>query len=252
MSPDWSPLDTELAIWQRSGLTLPLWWRDDDAIAPTNALGRLTQLSRSLNLPVHLAVIPHDATPALAQFVGAEELLVPVVHGWAHQNHAPVGEKKSEFRLHRPITAIQNDAKSGLVALTELFGKQLCPMFVPPWNRIAPEVVLGWPTLGFHILSTVKPRKAAWAAPGLAQVNTHLDPIDWRGTRRLLPADILIQRTLTLLRDRREGRADNSEPFGILTHHLDHDEEIWSFIQALLSRLLEGSGKAWAAPQRVA
>ena len=31
----------ELAQWRSEELTLPIWWRDDDAIAPTPALERL-------------------------------------------------------------------------------------------------------------------------------------------------------------------------------------------------------------------
>jgi hypothetical protein len=38
MTPDWTALDAELAAWDQAGLTLPLWWRDDDAVKPTPAL----------------------------------------------------------------------------------------------------------------------------------------------------------------------------------------------------------------------
>lgn len=85
-------------------------------------------------------------------------------------------------------------------------------------------------------------------APGLEQINTHLDPIDWRGTRGLVAPDKLVAQTTDLLRDRREGRTDNAEPFGILTHHLVHDPDIWIFTEALLRRLLDGPGFVWALP----
>ena len=61
MTPDWTPLETELARWSAQGRTLPLWWRDDDAVAETPALRKLTELSERLGLPVHLAVIPAAA-----------------------------------------------------------------------------------------------------------------------------------------------------------------------------------------------
>ena len=69
-------------------------------------------------------------------------------------------------------------------------------------------------------------------------MNTHLDPIDWRGTRGLVAPDQLVARTVDLLRDRRLARADNAEPFGYLTHHLVHDDAIWDFTASLISRLL--------------
>ncbi|MGI9369442.1 MAG: polysaccharide deacetylase family protein [Ruegeria sp.] len=248
MRPNWTPLDHELARWGETGLRLPLWWRDDDAVTPTPELRQLSALSANLSIPVHLAVIPHDADAALASYVKDTNALIPVVHGWAHRNHAPNGEKKSEFRLHRPIEQVASDAKAGFSRLSDLFGDRLRPMFVPPWNRIAPEVCPHLSDIGFRVLSTATPRQSRMAAPGLEQINTHIDPIDWRGTRSLVPADALIRQTTDLLRDRREGRADNSEPFGLLTHHLVHDQDIWNFTKGFLRRLLNGPTDIWTAP----
>ncbi len=249
MTFDWRPLETELQYWSDQGLSLPLWWRDDDAVAPTPQLDRLTALSEQLDLPVHLAVIPRDAAVDLAEYVGKQKSLVPVVHGWAHENHATAGEKKAEFQLHRPIDAMVADAQAGFVRLRELFGEELRPMFVPPWNRIAPEVMVNLPNLGFRYLSTSTPRQTRWAAQGLEQVNTHLDPVDWRATGGLIAPETLIAKSVGLLQDRREGRADNTEPFGVLTHHLVHDQDIWAFTENLLRVLLEGPGHAWTAPK---
>ncbi|NOD30903.1 polysaccharide deacetylase family protein [Ruegeria atlantica] len=249
MNPDWRPLDVELNHWRAESLPLPVWWRDDDAIAPTPQLDRLSELADKLGLPVHLAVIPRDATPALAEYVAARASLVPVVHGWAHTNHAPRGEKKAEFRLDRPLDVMVTDAQAGMARLRSVFGDNMRQMFVPPWNRIAPEMAKQLPKLGYCILSTATPRKSRLAAPGLEQINTHLDPIDWRGSRGLISPEALIAQTVGLLRDRREGRSDNTEPFGILTHHLVHDRGIWAFTEALLNKLLSGPATAWIAPK---
>lgn len=249
MSFNWRPLQDELQLWQREGLRLPVWWRDDDAITVTPQLEQLTEMANALGLAVHLAVIPRDAEPLLAQYAAANPMLVPVVHGWAHQNHAPTPEKKSEFGLHRAKADIANEASEGLSRLHGMFKSGLCPMFVPPWNRIAPEVIATLPAHGYRILSTATPRKARMAAPGLEKVNTHLDPIDWHGTRGLADPDALIGQTAALLKDRRKGRTDNTEPFGVLTHHLVHDDDIWTFTQRLLTRLLDGPGFAWSAPE---
>ena len=248
MTPDWTPLETELARWSAQGRTLPLWWRDDDAVAETPALRKLTELSERLGLPVHLAVIPAAAEESLAEAVSRTPTLVPLVHGWSHRNHAPEGEKKAEFGAHRPLEARVQDAARGLARLRALFGARLRPVFVPPWNRIAPDMAAALPALGYIALSGFTPRRAPLAAPGLAQVNCHLDPIDWRGSRSLRDPDLLISGMATQLADRREGRADAAEPFGMLTHHLAHDAAIWAFTEALLSRLMAGPVQAWTAP----
>lgn len=245
ITPDWTDLDLELSSWEAQGLKLPLWWRDDDAIAPSQNLDRLTALSQKLRLPVHLAVIPREATPALADYIGQHPDLIPTVHGWAHQNHAPKGEKKCEFGPQRPIDDALAEIEQGLTRLQDLFGPALQPIFVPPWNRIAPALLPWLAGAGFAALSTFKPRAQAKAAPGLAQINTHLDPIDWKGSRSLVVPDQLVSQLATQLRDRREGRADNSEPYGILTHHLVHDTAIWNFTEALIARLMQGPAQVW-------
>lgn len=247
MRPDWTPLDDEFALWDAAGMALPIWWRDDDATAPSAALDRLSDLAATLDLPVHLAVIPAGAGTALGERLRDRAHLIVLVHGWAHLNHAPAGEKKAEFGAHRPLAAMIGEAGRGLARLGDLFGPRLAPVLVPPWNRIAPELIPALPGLGYLALSDFTPRKAALAAPGLARINTHLDPIAWRGGRGLVAPDILIAQITRQLAGRRLGRADNTEPYGILTHHLVHDDTIWAFTEALLRRLLAGPGRRWNA-----
>ena len=251
MTPDWSELDRELAEWQEAGMILPLWWRDDDAMSHSTELERLAALAEELDLPVHLAVIPQGVTPDLSRFVADHPLLIPVVHGWAHQNHAPAGEKKAEFGAHRPLEELLDDAERAFAALKDTFGASLRPMFVPPWNRIAPEMLTWLAGAGYTAVSTFTPRKAAKPASGLLRVNTHLDPIDWKASRSLLPPDQLIAQVARQLRDRRLGEADNAEPYGLLTHHLVHDEAIWAFTAALAKRLLDGPAEAWIYDERM-
>lgn len=245
MTADWTPLDAELARWTRDRLVLPLWWRDDDAVAPTAALDRLAVLAEGLGLPVHLAVIPAPADAALARAVAAHPGLVPVVHGWAHLNHAPAGARKAEFGAHRPAAEMLDEAARGLSRLAGMFGARLVPMFVPPWNRIDPDLVPRLAGAGYGVLSTFTPRAASWAAPGLTRINTHLDPIAWKAGGGLAAPQALIAQLTRQLADRRAGRADNGEPYGILTHHRVHDAEIWAFVEALLARLAAGPARRW-------
>lgn len=247
MKIDWGPLQREMDAWREAGRVIPLWWRDDDAIEVTPHLQHLQALAASFDMPVHLAVIPSDATPALAGYVDQHSQIVPVVHGLSHTNHAPEGEKKAEFGAHRDPSALNADCTSALNRLSTLFADRLCPMFVPPWNRIAPDLLAALPGLGYQAVSTFTPRTAAFAAPGLRRINTHLDPIDWRGTRSLVAPETLVAQIVRQLRDRRLGHADSDEPYGILTHHLVHDAAIWQFTTELLDRLSHGPVEFWSA-----
>merc|ERR1711969_541138 len=103
------------------------------------------------------------------------------------------------------------------------------------------------PEQRFSTISTFTPRKDAEAAPGLRRINTHLDPIDWRGSRSLVAPDRLIAQFAADLADRREGRADAAEPYGLLTHHLVHDAAIWRFVADLLTRLSRAPLTLWDA-----
>ncbi|WP_425044576.1 polysaccharide deacetylase family protein [Primorskyibacter sp. S87] len=250
MTFDLSPLERELEAWHRAELTLPIWWRDDDAVDRTLQLDQLISLSDRVGLPVHLAVIPRDARQELADRL--PDHMIPVVHGWAHFSHAPKDEKKAEFGPHRSPEAMLNDAHTGIARLRDLFGKALCPIFVPPWNRISHDILPGLGNLGFRAVSTFTPRNTPVAAPDLLQINTHLDPIDWRGSRSLADPAHLVEQLVLQLQDRRYGRADNDEPYGLLTHHLVHDQQIWAFSEAVLERLMAGPVRPWALPSTAA
>jgi hypothetical protein len=239
----WQPLRDELELWRDAGLTLPFWWRDDDAIEPTPQLETLINIATDCNMPVHLAVIPKFATPALAERLSSAPLTIPIIHGWAHENHAPADRKKAEFGAARAIEDSAGDAILGLQRLTDLFGDQLQSVFVPPWNRITPALGEHLVAIGYDVLSTFQPRKARFAAPNLLQINTHIDPINWRGDRSLVPPDTLVAQTVTLLQDRRLEHTDNAEPLGLLTHHLVHDDVIWTFVKQFLTIMLEGPVK---------
>lgn len=241
MSVDWSPLEHELRQWR--GRRLPLWWRDDDAVAPTDALEQLVALARSSGLPVHVAVIPSRMQ---ADLTLPPDATVPVVHGWAHDNHAPVGQKKCEFGTNRPLDERLDEARRGLARMRTAM--PVAPMFVPPWNRMGDDMNDGLAEAGYMMVSGFTPRRSAMAAPGLMRINTHLDPIHWRGDRGLVPPDRLIAQLVSDLADRRDGRRDRDEPYGLLTHHLVHDTAIWDFTRDLIRRLMDGPVDLWSAP----
>ena len=118
-------------------------------------------------------------------------------------------------------------------------------MLVPPWNRIGERVLARLPELGFSGISTMRVRRRAHPAPGLLQVNAHLDPVNWRHRRGfigLYPAvAILVQH----LAARRSGYRDMAEPSGILSHHLAQNEAVWRFLDDLLTLLCEHPAVRW-------
>ena len=91
----------------------------------------------------------------------------------------------------------------GWQRLKLLFGQRALPVFTPPWNRIAPAVVTALPAAGLAAISTYRPRLEKHAAPGLLQVNAHIDPIDWR-KGRLLDPDAIAAGTAARLAARRQ------------------------------------------------
>ncbi len=249
MTTNWQPLKTELAIWRSDGLQLPLWWRDDDAIAPSSQLDRLATLASSTGVPVHLAIIPDATTQALADLLNDGPVFLPVVHGFAHKNHAPGGMKKSEFDASRPREKLRADICTGLARMRTLFGARLTPTFVPPWNRFASEHLSELTRAGYRAISTFNPRSNRFATGALEQINTHIDPIDWHGSRSLHAPEFLIDHTVALLKNRRLGKQDNSEPLGLVAHHRVHDPAIWDFAAGFIETLLTGPAHVWTAAE---
>jgi hypothetical protein len=249
MNAGWEALDRELDAWAASGRRATLWWRDDDAVAPGPALDRLLGIAAQRRIPLALAVIPVPATPALAARLAAAGPDVAVLqHGFAHRSHAGAGEKKAELGAQRPDEEVLDELRRGGALLRALFegGRvAILPVLVPPWNRIAPPVVAGLRAAGFAGLSTYGPRAARGAAPGVLQVNTHADIVDWRGTRGFVGEAAALGLIAGHLAARREGSADAEEPTGIMTHHLVHDDACWSFLTALTARLAAHPGAVW-------
>lgn len=238
----------ELQRWRIEGLVLPIWWRDDDAVRPRPELDRLLALAAKFAAPIHLAVIPEPATPELTRHLDATSDVFVLVHGWKHANHAPPDQKKAEFGLHRAPDVMLGEIVAGRRKLTDLFGERALPVFTPPWNRIAADLVDNLAAAGFTALSTFTPRAAAFAAPGLLQVNTHLDPVGWKQGGGLLDLSLLDAQLARELAARRLGKADNAEPYGILTHHLVQDEATWAFTERLLDKLASSGSVRWTPP----
>ena len=245
----WQGLRVELDGWAALGRTATLWWRDDDATAPTPELTRLLALQAQHNVPLALAVIPQDATDELARQLDrqAERTIAPVVlqHGYAHQNHAASGEKSMELGGHRPTSYILAELATGQQRLQKFPGS--LPVLVPPWNRLAPHLLPLLPEIGFAGISAFGPRGEQPRLTGLARTNAHIDIIDWRGGRGFIGTATAIERLVINLHRRRSGLSDGDEPTGLLTHHLDHTPAHWDFIDQLLRHTLSHPAARWVS-----
>jgi hypothetical protein len=222
----WQPLRDELDRWADAGLKARLWLRDDDAIEPTDALSRLHELAIEHAIPATIAAIPARTGEALAQYAGGSHTISIAVHGWSHTNHAPEGEKKQELGPHRPIEAICSELSVGFHRLKALFADQFLPVLVPPWNRIDRSLLPNLPSIGFAALSAFG-RKTYDEIP---TINTHVDLIDWHGSRRCADHSQLIERVAAELI---ASRLSERYAVGLLTHHRMHDEMAWAFVQNL-------------------
>ncbi len=229
----WAALKAELDIWRSAGRTASFWWRDDDAIAGTDALDRLLTLSD--DAPIALAVIPGRAEGALAERLASSPAVTVLQHGWRHVNHAPSGERKSELGAHRPLSQRLDDIRLGHERLRSLFGPRALGVLVPPWNRIAPDLIPHLPEAGIHGLSVTGARQAEAPADRVGAVNVHADLIDWRGSRGFVGETTALGLVLRHLRHRFLGTADPAEPTGILTHHLVQDAATDAFLRRLIA-----------------
>jgi len=235
----WQALDRELGEWRATGRAADLWWRDDDAVDVGPALDRLLEIHKATGMPLALAVVPSQATPALAERLTSTPGVDVLQHGYCHANHAPPTEKKIELGLHRPAMLVLGELGTGWLALERLFGQRALGVMVPPWNRIAPVLVPTLPEIGYRGLSTFGPRKRAEPVRGLRQVNTHVDLIDWKGGGGFVGEDAALAALVeTLVR----SRAGSGEPVGLLSHHLAMDGGAWDFLRSFVERVTTTPG----------
>ena len=236
----WRVLDAELARWRDAGRTADFWWRDDDAAKPSAPLTRLLDVSQRSAVPLALAVVPLEAVPELFSGLKASVLM----HGTDHVNRAARGEKKTEFAAAEPEDEAIARLAAARARLAKHAGARFLPLLAPPWNRFKRSLAAHLPDAGLRGLSGYGARDSAHAAAGVAQANTHVDIIDWRGTRRFVGEEAALRAAAGHLAARRSGKADAAEPTGWLTHHALHDDAVWRFLEQLFERT-SARGARW-------
>lgn len=242
----WSDLIREFDAWVESGRTATLWWRDDDAVAPTAQLARLLELSaQDGGPPLCLAVIPALARPELSDAIADHRAISVLQHGYAHVNHAPADQKKAELGDHRPLAQILQELAAGRERIAACFGSAALPVLVPPWNRISQSVTAALKECGLCHLSTYGARKNPRPTPAIRLANTHIDIMDWHDGRRFLGEAAALELAVRHLAARRQGSVDPEEATGLLTHHLVHDATAWRFVGDFVKRTLAHPAARW-------
>jgi len=253
----WEALTRELDLWMEDGRTATFWWRDDDAADHTQALEHLLELQATLDVPLALAVVPAQATPALQTRLQPSAQVAVLQHGYAHTNFADPADTKArkiELDDSRPAAYVIGDLATGMQALERYPG--FLPVLVPPWNRIASHLIPFLPELGFRGLSTLGPRPRLSPISGVRANNVHLDIIDWRGKHTGTPAGFLGAETILAgacahLEARRTGTVDAEEATGLMTHHAVMETESKEFVREFVERTQQHPAVHWLSAAEV-
>ena len=242
----WHDFAAEIARWRDSGRVVEFWWRDDDASRPNAALSRLYALASRSNVPLALAAIPEIAESAAFEGLPAHSAVMQ--HGTDHLNRAALGEKKTEFSAFEPAQSSVERLLMARTKLEKVTNGRLLPVLAPPWNRVPPLLVRRLSAAGYQGVSAFGVTKITKAGPGLIQVNTHIDIIDWKGSRGFCGVAQALGQAIRHLAARREGRVDATEPTGWLTHHAVHDDACWEFLECLFQTTRDKEGVLWRSP----
>jgi hypothetical protein len=224
----WAQLQAALDAVAERGDSIRVWWRDDDAGRARPELARLLELAEIHDLPLALAVVPLWLEDDTLAGIAASRRATVLQHGYAHVDHAPPQSKPIELG-GRDRGVVLAELARGHAVLEEAFGCAFLAVLVPPWNRLDEGLIERLSECGFIGLSTFGRRAPPTAGPGVVQVNAHLDPIDWRGTRLFVGEMEALRRLVAVL--------EADEPIGILSHHLAMDEAGWAFLDRLLGVL---------------
>ena len=243
MNAAWQGFADELARWREAGRVAEFWWRDDDAARPNPALSRLLALAQRTSTPLALAVIPTQCGKETFENIGSGVAILQ--HGTDHRNRAGAGEKKTEFPASESPQAAVARLASARDRLSAWAHAHFVPVLAPPWNRLPEALVPHVAAAGFRGLSRYGARVGAEAAPGVVQVNTHVDLIAWRAGRGFAGAEAVLGAAVRHLAAKREGGADAAEATGWLSHHAVHDEAAWMFLERLFETTRETKGLRW-------
>jgi predicted deacetylase len=239
----WKALADELDAWRQAGRCAELWLRDDDAGRAEAPLVQLVELCGEYQIPANFAAIPTNSVTETADLFDNLDNAFVLVHGYAHTDHAGTGERKTEFSSDRATTDVEKEWGEGLRLIEEIYGPKALRVFVPPWNRMAYELKTQLAGAGFTGYSGLGARTSE-IEHKLTIANVHVDMIDSR-RRAFRGSELTLASVVRHLQDKRAGRADPTEPTGVMTHHLVFDEESWLFLRQLFATTSRQDGVCW-------
>ncbi|MCK5911010.1 MAG: polysaccharide deacetylase family protein [Caulobacter sp.] len=223
-------LGRELRLWTKAGRAPVLWWRDDDARAPSEALDRLLALSRGHAAPLTLAAIVSPHLDALVRRVEVEPTVEIAVHGFKHINRQPAGRGFGEVVPEDSLEWVRAQLRAIVMAFHKAGAQPT--LFVPPWNNLQPRLI---EALGDSSITAVSAfDQARGVSQGVARLDAHLDVLRWKGGARFRGRWRFLTRMRRLMAQRRVSE-NWDEPIGLLTHHLDHDAATWAFLDQFLA-----------------
>lgn len=229
-------LGSELRLWARAGRAPVIWWRDDDASAPTDALDRLLTLAHLYQAPLTLAAIAGPNLPQLVRRTAQEPGVEIAVHGFQHVNRQPEGRGFGEIVETDSVDWVRAQLRATVAAFHRAGAAPT--LFTPPWNNLTPQLLAALPESSLTAVSGFD--QLSGTEDGVQRLDAHLDVLRWKGGGRFRGTWKFLSRMRRLMAERRlAGRWD--EPMGLLTHHLDHDEATWRFLEKFLAVFSVGS-----------
>jgi peptidoglycan/xylan/chitin deacetylase (PgdA/CDA1 family) len=216
-----------------AGNGIKVFFRADDIAAPSKNFSRMMDLFLKYQIPLCLAVVPawmtRERWKAMAEFrEKGQALFCWHMHGYRHMNYEPAG-KKQEFGPSRASRALLNDLTKGQKRLQTIMGKDLTPVFTPPWNRCSRDALMLLTKTGFAAVS--RSHGSLPAAPeGLLDIPVHVD----LHTRKEILAEDARHK---LLEEFRTGLA--SPVCGIMLHHMCMNDPAFLLLESLLGLFAE-------------
>lgn len=218
----------ELSLWTAAGKHAVFWLRDDDVSSITDRFERLLVFQKKYRLPMAVAVIPKGLDDNLPFLMKQYPEVAILQHGWSHKNHAPEGQRHSEYPSQRLPQEVSQTLGMGRALLQNLFQDQFVYGIVPPWNHFAREHLSQLKAYAFIAgrNDTVAPDDK-----DIPSIAADVDILRWKPAPHFRGSKRLIKIISRQLRARRiQNRQD---PVGILLHHLQMDNRAWAFIEAL-------------------
>ncbi|MDR1169066.1 MAG: hypothetical protein LBK53_09310 [Heliobacteriaceae bacterium] len=227
---------------------IAFWWRDDDVSAREPKfidlpylkykyrLGKMLSLLSKYNIPSVFAVIPKDFSrwgTTLAGILKKYNVYI-ALHGINHVNNSAdntVTEFPDDCNVEAAVKIILEHQKD----FSDIFGNNLLPVFVPPFNNICEQLESELLKRGFTAVSK--------SNMGLVKHDAHnidIDFVNWR-TRALKDEEAILKEIITLIRR-------GVKVIGLNAHHSRVRQYGFKFFNKLFATVEKFNNVEWIMP----